>query len=105
MNNLPSSTGKTYPSELAKGGFGGGGGANATHVKTTVDPGLIHAEQPGKELGRSGMPLGEGGSVTRWIGELREGDPAAAGAVWERYFDRLVRLRKRLAGRAWRGRG
>jgi DNA-directed RNA polymerase specialized sigma24 family protein len=46
------------------------------------------------------MPLGDGGSVTRWIGELRGGDPAAAGAVWERYFDRLVRLaRKRLAGR------
>jgi DNA-directed RNA polymerase specialized sigma24 family protein len=46
------------------------------------------------------MPLGDGGSVTRWIGELRDGDPAAAGAVWERYFERLVRLaRKRLAGR------
>jgi DNA-directed RNA polymerase specialized sigma24 family protein len=46
------------------------------------------------------MPTGEGGSVTRWIGVLKEGDQAAAQAVWERYFDRLVRLaRKRLAGR------
>jgi DNA-directed RNA polymerase specialized sigma24 family protein len=46
------------------------------------------------------MPRGDGGSVTRWIGDLRDGDPVAAGAVWERYFDRLVRLaRKRLAGR------
>ena len=24
------------------------------------------------------MPLDDGGSVTRWIGELRDGDPAAA---------------------------
>jgi DNA-directed RNA polymerase specialized sigma24 family protein len=46
------------------------------------------------------MPTGEGGSVTRWIGVLKEGDHAAAQAVWERYFDRLVRLaRKRLSGR------
>ncbi len=46
------------------------------------------------------MPIGEGGSVTRWIGVLRGGDQAAAQAVWERYFDRLVRLaKKRLAGR------
>jgi DNA-directed RNA polymerase specialized sigma24 family protein len=46
------------------------------------------------------MPTYEGGSVTRWIGVLKAGDPAAAQAVWERYFDRLVRLaRKRLSGR------
>jgi DNA-directed RNA polymerase specialized sigma24 family protein len=46
------------------------------------------------------MPAGEDGSVTRWIGVLRDGDEAAAQAVWERYFDRLVRLaRKRLSGR------
>jgi len=43
----------------------------------------------------------DGGSVTRWIGGLRAGDAAAAQPLWERYFDRLVRLaRKRLASRA-----
>jgi DNA-directed RNA polymerase specialized sigma24 family protein len=47
------------------------------------------------------MPLENGGSVTRRIGDLRAGDGAAAAALWERYFDRLVRLaRKRLGGRA-----
>jgi RNA polymerase sigma factor (sigma-70 family) len=47
------------------------------------------------------MPVEDGGSVTRWIGDLKAGDPAAAQALWERYFDRLARLaRKRLANRA-----
>ena len=47
------------------------------------------------------MPIEDGGSVTRWIGDLKAGDGAAAAALWERYFDRLVRLaRKRLASRA-----
>jgi DNA-directed RNA polymerase specialized sigma24 family protein len=46
------------------------------------------------------MPEGDGGSVTRWIGGLKGGDPAAAQSLWARYFDRLVRLaRKRLACR------
>jgi RNA polymerase sigma factor (sigma-70 family) len=39
------------------------------------------------------------GSVTRWLGPLQEGDPAAAQQLWERYFQRLVRLaRKKLQG-------
>ncbi|HKI37120.1 MAG TPA: ECF-type sigma factor [Gemmataceae bacterium] len=39
------------------------------------------------------------GSVTRWLGELQAGDPAAAQQLWERYFRRLVGLaRKRLRG-------
>jgi DNA-directed RNA polymerase specialized sigma24 family protein len=38
-------------------------------------------------------------SVTRWIRQLKEGDPAAAQALWERYFHRLVTLaRARLRG-------
>jgi DNA-directed RNA polymerase specialized sigma24 family protein len=46
------------------------------------------------------MPIEDGGSVTRWIGDLKAGEPAAAQALWTRYFDRLVRLaRKRLANR------
>ncbi len=32
------------------------------------------------------------GSVSRWMGDLQAGDPAAAQPLWERYFDRLVRL-------------
>jgi RNA polymerase sigma factor (sigma-70 family) len=39
-------------------------------------------------------------SVTFWIGQLKTGDAAAAQQVWERYFERLVRLaRKKLRGR------
>jgi DNA-directed RNA polymerase specialized sigma24 family protein len=39
------------------------------------------------------------GSVTRWLGQLQAGDPAAAQPLWERYFRRLVGLaRKRLHG-------
>jgi DNA-directed RNA polymerase specialized sigma24 family protein len=39
------------------------------------------------------------GSVTRWLGPLQVGDPAAAQKLWERYFQRLVALaRKKLPG-------
>jgi DNA-directed RNA polymerase specialized sigma24 family protein len=34
-------------------------------------------------------------SVTQWLGQLRAGDPAAAQKLWERYFQRLVRLARR----------
>ncbi len=38
-------------------------------------------------------------SVTRWLGRLQAGDPAAAQQLWECYFHRLVGLaRKRLHG-------
>ncbi|HEY7424792.1 MAG TPA: ECF-type sigma factor [Gemmataceae bacterium] len=37
------------------------------------------------------------GSVTRWLGPLQAGDPAAAQELWQRYFRRLVGLaRKKL---------
>ncbi len=32
----------------------------------------------------------EGHSITGWLGELREGDQAAAQPLWERYFAKLV---------------
>jgi RNA polymerase sigma factor (sigma-70 family) len=35
------------------------------------------------------MPSADG-SVTRWLGQLQAGDPAAARQLWERYFRRLV---------------
>jgi DNA-directed RNA polymerase specialized sigma24 family protein len=39
------------------------------------------------------------GSVTRWLGQLQAGDPAAAQQLWQRYFQRLVVLaRKKLRG-------
>jgi len=38
------------------------------------------------------MPSEEDGSVTCWIDQLKAGNPAAAQPLWERYFQRLVRL-------------
>jgi DNA-directed RNA polymerase specialized sigma24 family protein len=38
------------------------------------------------------MPSEDQGTVTRWIIALKAGDPAAAQALWERYFTQLVRL-------------
>jgi DNA-directed RNA polymerase specialized sigma24 family protein len=43
------------------------------------------------------------GSVTRFFGQLRAGDPAAAEQLWVRFFPRLVALARRtLAGRPQR---
>lgn len=43
------------------------------------------------------------GSVTQFFGQLRAGSPAAAAALWERFFPRLVALaRKTLSGRPQR---
>jgi DNA-directed RNA polymerase specialized sigma24 family protein len=36
------------------------------------------------------MDGADGGSVTCWLGNLKEGDLAAAQPLWERYFARLV---------------
>ncbi len=39
------------------------------------------------------------GSITRWLGQVREGDEAAVQHLWERYFHRLVGLaRTKLQG-------
>jgi len=38
------------------------------------------------------MPSEEDGSVTCWIDQLKAGNLAAAQPLWERYFQRLVRL-------------
>ena len=34
-------------------------------------------------------------SVTHWIGQLKEGDPAAAQKLWEGYFQQMVELARR----------
>jgi DNA-directed RNA polymerase specialized sigma24 family protein len=54
-------------------------------------------------MGVNDSPGSASGSVTRFFGRLRAGDPAAAAALWERFFPRLVALaRKTLAGRPQR---
>jgi DNA-directed RNA polymerase specialized sigma24 family protein len=40
------------------------------------------------------------GSVTRWLGQLREGDSAAARPLWERYFGQLVARARAALGAA-----
>jgi RNA polymerase sigma factor (sigma-70 family) len=37
-------------------------------------------------------PLSDYGSITRWITDLRAGKHTAAAELWERYYERLVRL-------------
>ncbi len=39
-------------------------------------------------------------SVTAWIGDLKEGQDAASRKIWERYFERLVRVASRQLGSA-----
>jgi DNA-directed RNA polymerase specialized sigma24 family protein len=36
------------------------------------------------------MTGGDGGSITGWLGNLKDGDQAAAQPLWERYFSKLV---------------
>jgi len=36
--------------------------------------------------------MSETGSVTRWIEQLKSGEPEAAQALWNRYYDRLIGL-------------
>jgi RNA polymerase sigma factor (sigma-70 family) len=38
------------------------------------------------------------GSVSRWIGDLKSGDNAAAQHIWDRYFEEMVRLARRTLG-------
>jgi DNA-directed RNA polymerase specialized sigma24 family protein len=38
------------------------------------------------------MTGGDGGSITGWLGNLKDGDQAAAQPLWERYFSKLVQV-------------
>ena len=49
------------------------------------------------------MPPEAEGSVTRWIGDVKGGDAAAAQPLWERYFARLVQLARAKLRATWRG--
>jgi DNA-directed RNA polymerase specialized sigma24 family protein len=47
--------------------------------------------------------MSDDNSVSVWLGPLKEGDPQAAQEIWNRYFEKLVRLaRKKLHGAARR---
>jgi DNA-directed RNA polymerase specialized sigma24 family protein len=46
------------------------------------------------------MPGASKGSVTCWIGHLKQGDQWAAQHLWERYFHRLVALARAKLGQA-----
>src|SRR5262249_48520513 len=43
-------------------------------------------------VSRTGSMSGSEGSVSRWLGPLQKGDPAAAQQLWQRYFHRLIEL-------------
>ena len=47
-----------------------------------------------------GEPAAAGGSVTFWIGHLKDGDDQAAYHLWDRYFPRLVGLARAKLGLA-----
>lgn len=70
--------------------------SNAALGITTPTSGEASAESllpPGVE------PSSEG-SVTQWIALLKEGCPDAAQRLWQRYFERLVRLARKKLGLA-----
>jgi DNA-directed RNA polymerase specialized sigma24 family protein len=57
---------------------------------------LVTSQRPEK----GALPMADDGSVTRWLGQLQAGDPAAAQQLWERYFRRLVGLARLKLGDA-----
>src|SRR5262249_10517796 len=73
-----------------------GGGSVAPAARVDVQSGGFSAYPC---LAGGALLMSADGSVTRWLGQLRTGDPAAAQQLWERYFRRLVGLaRKKLQG-------
>ncbi len=44
------------------------------------------------------MSAEDPGSVTRWIDELKAGQPDAAAALWQRYFERLIQVARQRLG-------
>jgi RNA polymerase sigma factor (sigma-70 family) len=44
------------------------------------------------------MSAEDPGSVTRWIDELKAGQPDAAAALWQRYYERLIQVARRRLG-------
>jgi DNA-directed RNA polymerase specialized sigma24 family protein len=52
---------------------------------------------------KGALPMADDGSISRWLGPLQAGDPAAAQQLWERYFRRLVGLARLKLRNAPRG--
>jgi DNA-directed RNA polymerase specialized sigma24 family protein len=73
-------------------------------VVRKIETRQIDASARGRQGGEPTMtsdgPGADGGSVTRWIGHLKEKDGAAALHLWERYFHRLVGLARIKLGQA-----
>jgi RNA polymerase sigma factor (sigma-70 family) len=64
---------------------------------------MVNETSDARDEGEAAMTSEDEGSVTRWVGGLKEGDREAARRLWERYFADLVRLarnRLRAAPRA-----
>jgi DNA-directed RNA polymerase specialized sigma24 family protein len=97
--------GRASPGEAgdaaAEGHGPAAGGRGAAAAVPGPQPGPSRSSGRRPRLGGTcALPPEGGGSVTHWLGQLRSGDPAAAGPLWERYFRRLVELaRQRLRGR------
>ena len=51
---------------------------------------------------REDRPVEDKGSVTHWIHAIKNGESAAANALWERYFENLARLARRGVFPIWR---
>jgi hypothetical protein len=68
--------------------------------RITVDRGY---DGPTPDEGQAAMTTDGKGSVTRWVGGLKAGDPEARRRLWERSFAELVRLARARLGVAPRG--
>src|SRR6476659_2727254 len=78
--------------------------ARPAHVASkTRRPPELYPDEDQCPMDTPSLPADPAGSVTHFFGRLRTGDPAAAEALWERFFPRLVALaRKTLVGRPQR---
>ncbi len=55
-----------------------------------VDMAIASSRLESRNPARGLMTAHEGGSITGWLGNLKEGDQAAAQPLWEHYFSKLV---------------
>src|SRR5262249_12447635 len=74
----------------------GPGGALARPAGTGYNPSAFSRPVSGfpsmRRSSYEGHAMAEPGSVSRWLGDLQEGEHEAAARLWERYAHRLVAL-------------